>query len=73
MVITDEALALVRGAIDSKIECWKNLSAAEKAIGKVEISEDDLEDLVTGIESSAQLTNTWLKAWIEDVAHKEED
>jgi hypothetical protein len=69
MQVTLEVLSLVRGAIDAKIECWKNLTAAEKAMKAVELSEDDLENLVMGLESSSQLTNERLEEWIRSVVY----
>jgi hypothetical protein len=64
---------LVRGAIDSKIEVWKNLNAAEKALGGGELSEDALEDLVIGVGHSSRLTNKQLENWIMSVFYKEEE
>lgn len=70
-----DVIMLIRGAIDSKIECWKNLSAAEKALGGsgIEVSEDALEDLVVGIGSgsSAQLTNKEILDWLVSVTKME--
>lgn len=70
--LSNEVLMLVRGAIDSKIEVWKNLNAAEKALGGGELSEDVLEDLVVGIGHSSQLTNKQLENWIMSVFNKDE-
>lgn len=71
--ISLEVITLVRGAIDSKIECWKNISEAEKALGggDVEISEDALEDLVISLNCSAQLSNKQVADWIVKVTDME--
>ena len=71
--ISLEVITLVRGAIDSKIECWRNISEAEKALGgqDVEISEDALEDLVVSLDCSAQLSNQQIADWITNVTNME--
>ena len=71
--MSKEVLTLVRGAIDSKIEVWKNLNAAEKALGGGELSEDVLEDLVVSIDHSSQLTNEQLEKWIVNAFEKEQE
>lgn len=61
-----ETLTLVRGAIDSKIECWRNISAAERSMNGLTLEESDLEDLVSGLNSSAELTNKELEKWLQE-------
>jgi hypothetical protein len=69
-----ETVTLFRGAVEAKIECWKNITATEKSIGdNVTIEEADIEDLVTGINSSAELTNEGIQRWLNKFVYRDED
>lgn len=60
MKLTTEVLTLLRGALAAKLECWKNLSAAERAAG-VGFEEDMLDDIAIGINHENELTNMGLE------------
>ena len=64
--LSDEVLTLIRGAIDSKIEVWKNITAAEKASGISNIDEDLIDDIACGINSSHELTNKKLNQIMQE-------
>lgn len=66
MPLSSEVLMLIRGAIDSKIEVWQNISAAEKASGISCIDEDLIDDIACSIGSSHQLTNEQLNQIMEE-------
>lgn len=64
--LSSEVLTLIRGAIDSKIEVWKNISAAEKASGIGIIDEDFIDDIACGVECSHELTDDQLNQIMQE-------
>ena len=63
MGLTTEVLTLLRGALAAKLECWKNLSAAERAAG-VGFEEDMLDDIAVGMNHENELTNMGLEDYV---------
>lgn len=62
-----DTLALFRGAIDNKLETWKNLTAIEKIL-KATVCEDRLEDVILKytFNSSAQITQQDLENMLRE-------
>jgi hypothetical protein len=62
-----DVLALFRGAVDNKLETWKNLTAIEKIL-KMTVCEDRLEDVILRytFNSSAQITQQDLKNMLRE-------